>query len=484
MQPLKKCTFQNDVAVLSEMTVFRMLDTLRPTSPGPDGLPTWFLKISAPSFCTPLTFLYNVSILMSFVPSQWKNSSITPVPETSRPIEFSDYRPISVTSILARILERFIVKLFFYPILNHPNYSHLFSDQFAFRPTGSTTAALIKLVHLISTLLKVYPYVHLIALDFSKAFDTVRHYTLLTKIAEMPLVDSIYNWLKNYLRGREHCTKFRGETSLNAKINASIVQGSGVGPVSYVLNASDLQTLLPDNHLNKYADDTYLAVPSKNSTSIDMEMKNIGDWATQNNLKLNHSKSIEMIIHRPRSRTQGLESVAGTAGIKRVGQMSILGVILKDDLSFEEHVNKIVAQSAQQMYALRVLKSHGLQGHDLWDVTRSILLARMMYASQAWFGLLKESEAMRLQAILKRAIKQGLLPKETKTFAEMCDIADKTLFKNIQANRHHVLYNLLPPIKLTPYSLRPRIHNREIPAENDYIVRKKFVFRMIYKDIF
>ena len=84
--------------------------------------------------------------------------------------------------ILSRLMEKTIVRNFFYPILHNPLFSSLFADQFAFRPTGSTTCALIKLTHELTNMLVDYPYVHVISLDFSKAFDTVRHSSLVQKI--------------------------------------------------------------------------------------------------------------------------------------------------------------------------------------------------------------------------------------------------------------------------------------------------------------
>ena len=63
----------------------------------------------------------------------------------------------------------------------------MFQDQFAFRPTGSTTAALIYLLHTITELLQTQDRVHVIALDFSKAFDSVRHYSLISKLADHAL---------------------------------------------------------------------------------------------------------------------------------------------------------------------------------------------------------------------------------------------------------------------------------------------------------
>ena len=87
----------------------------------------------------------------------------------------SDYRPISITSVLSRILERIVVKDFLYPAPITPPAPLSFSDQYAFRPTGSTTAALIGILHSNTCLLSSNPFVIVFALDLSKAFDTVRH---------------------------------------------------------------------------------------------------------------------------------------------------------------------------------------------------------------------------------------------------------------------------------------------------------------------
>jgi len=80
-----------------------------------------------------------------------------------------------ITSVLSIILERIVVKYFLYPAPITPPAPLSFSDQYAFRPTGSTTAALIGILHSNTYLLSSNPFVIVFALDLSKAFDTVRH---------------------------------------------------------------------------------------------------------------------------------------------------------------------------------------------------------------------------------------------------------------------------------------------------------------------
>ena len=137
-------------------------------------LPFWFLKTAAPFIAEPLSACFSLSLRSGFVPQQWKTAVICPVPKIKQPALAADCRPISLTPILSRVLEKCLVRKEFYPLLYTPDNNPQFSDQFAF-PTGSTTSALIYILHLVSNLLQDNPYVHIIALDFSKAFDSLRH---------------------------------------------------------------------------------------------------------------------------------------------------------------------------------------------------------------------------------------------------------------------------------------------------------------------
>ena len=188
--------------------MFNILDTLRHTASGLDSIPAWFLRIGAPFFAAPIASMMNLPLSSSVVPGQWKSASILPVAKVSVPLSPSDYRPISITPVLSRVLERIVVTDFIYPSLRFPPPFLSFADQFAFQPTGSTTAALIHLLHTVTNLLDTNPYVIVYALDFSKAFDSVRHSALLAKYAMLQIPDNIYNWVESFFKEHSHCTKW------------------------------------------------------------------------------------------------------------------------------------------------------------------------------------------------------------------------------------------------------------------------------------
>jgi len=79
-------------------------------------------------------------------------------------------------------------------------------------------------------------------------------------------------------------------------VTASIIQGPGMGPVAYTLNASDMRPVHQHNMIFKYADDTYLIVPDIFSRTIPQELQNFSDWAKHHDIQLNQTKSLEIII--------------------------------------------------------------------------------------------------------------------------------------------------------------------------------------------
>ena len=154
---------------------------------------SWELRLRYGYFAV-IAHLINLSIKKSTVPVQWKTAVIRPVAKVANSQRPSDYfRPIFSVPVLYRMVERQIVQTFIYPAFKSTSMKPLLKDQFAFRPTGSTTAALIVILQHVNNLLKTNPYVSLTSLDFTKAFDSIRHFSLAEKLATLELPDEVYN---------------------------------------------------------------------------------------------------------------------------------------------------------------------------------------------------------------------------------------------------------------------------------------------------
>jgi len=234
-----------------------VLRRLNNTAPGYDNLPAWLFSKCSVEISDIVAKLLSLSFTAGKVYTNWKLAVVTPVPKISKPITYSDFRPISVTPILSRVAERLIVRKCIFPAIP----SDVIQDQFAFRPTGSTTCTLVYLLHHVCEMLETNNYVRRLSVDFSKAFDIVSHELLLRKIAHMDLQDNVYNWIVSFLIDRQQKCAINGSCSPFRHITRGIVQGSGVGPTFYIIYKNDLKVLSASNKLSKYADDINLLVP-------------------------------------------------------------------------------------------------------------------------------------------------------------------------------------------------------------------------------
>lgn len=206
-------------------------------------------------------------------------------------------------------------------------------------------------------------------------------------------------------------------------------------------------------------------------------MTHIAQWAVDNNLKLNPTKSTEMIVHNRRHAVNN--APPPLAGVQRVQSLNILGVIIQDTLSMAEHVDSLVTAGSQNLYALKTLKAHGLADIQLSNVCRATLVARLTYAASAWFGYTSAADKARLQAVVDKAMKWGLYKKGSQTLDTLVSVADRGLFKRILNDPSHVLHRLLPPIKSSAHNLRKRLHNRVLPIKSNSL-EQNFLMRMLY----
>jgi len=428
--------------------------------------------------------MFNLSFQTGIIPHQWKIANIVPIPKIPNPSSLTDFRPISLTPIISRLLERTVVKTNLYPLFFNPTLAPLFSDQYAFRPFGSTDAAIISIIHHITSLLSDNSYVRLIALDFSKAFDTVKHSCILSKLSALSISDQLFNWLVNYFQGHSHTTRFNNATSSTAEVNASVFQGSAIGPSLFVMNGIDLKPVYKANYIGKYADDSYLITSSKSEHTVEDELKSIEQWALRNNLSLNKSKSVDVIIYPSDRAKKHAPIVRPLTNIKRDSSIKILGVTFNDNLSLSRHVSEVTHSAAQALYALKLLKAHGLDQTSLELVCKATLISRLTYAAPSWRGYASAEDKLSLQSVINRARRWGLYGRAAPNLVDICCKRELDLFSKIISNPYHVLYPLLPPVTAHSHNLRERAHQRQLPIRGGGLQSKSFMQRMLFKDMY
>ena len=193
-----------------------------------------------------------------------------------------------------------------------------------------------------------------------------------------------------------------------------------------------------------------------------------------------------MIVSRPRVGRDHLAFPAPTSGIQRVDMMKILGVTLTYipshlTLISTSYLGRLPSHCMRSEYFVRTVSLGKPSGtsHAQPHCPKCY-----MHHPHGGDMLIWATCRQRLQNFIFKLQRLGFLPNNTPSFEELCGSADDVLFGSMLTNEYHVLAQLLPPVKETPYHLRPRAHNRSLPA-TDNIMRKNFnVMRMLYKDSF
>jgi len=305
-----------------------------------------------------------------------------------------------------------------------------------------------------------------------KACDTVRHSTLVEKLAQLHIPDQIHNWLANFFTGHSHRMQYLGQQLTTQMINANIIQGSAIGPASYVVTASDLNLVTPSNEMCKFADDTYLIVSACNIDCHMSETENTEVWARKNNLTLNWKKSPE-IVFRDYRRKHLVSPPPPTVAIECVTILKVLGVTITNTLSASEHIRDVIKSCAQTQYALRVLRAHGLSDCGLHTVFRSVVVAKIMYACSAY-----RHDEQWIDTFLWQNKKCWLCRPDLPPFQELCEAIDELLTEFYLTNNISATYFLL---RLLPqsYNLWRRLHSQLLPQHQGHLTESNFTISML-----
>ena len=212
-----------------------------------------------------------------------------------------------------------------------------------------------------------------IFLDLSKAFDTVDHAILISKldhygIRGLPLV-----WIQNYLSNKFQYVEYNGFCSQSNKIKCSVPQGSILGPLLFLLYINDLCNTTEIGELILFADDTNLFYSHGNVSSlmslINSELSMLNGWFQANKLSVNISKTNYIIFKaRQRKKIFDFNLKINNKEINRVNEVCFLGVILDENLSWKAHISHV---------AHKVSKSIGIIYRSSFYLFKSAL--RMLY---------------------------------------------------------------------------------------------------------
>ncbi|KAF2357223.1 Reverse transcriptase domain [Trinorchestia longiramus] len=213
--------------------VEEQLSILKPyKSTGPDGLGPRILKETAEVISEPLTNIFNRSLETGIVPDDWKCANVTPIFKKGNKQIPNNYRPISLTSVISKIIER-LLKVRITKHLNDQNLTN--HTQHGFREKRSCLTNLLDFFGEVNRIYDSTKAVDLVYLDFQKAFDQVPHKRLMAKVEAHGIRGNYSRWIRNWLTGRTQRVVIHDETSDPALVTSGVPQGSVLGPLLFII---------------------------------------------------------------------------------------------------------------------------------------------------------------------------------------------------------------------------------------------------------
>ena len=353
---------------------------------GPDGISAKMLKETARSIAPSVTKLFNLSLRTGCFPTDWKTSHVVPIPKSDQHSSPSNYRPISLLSILSKVLERHVHHL----VTEHLSLGHSLSqDQWGFRANRSTTLALLRVTNDWLQSLDARVEVCATFFDFRKAFDTVPHRTLISKLKTLYLHPAIIRWICNYLTGRYQRVVVDGATSQSLPVISGVPQGSVIGPLLFLIyidSVSHLE-LSQGTKMVLYADDMliYKDIQScDNYRDLQNDIDQIYNWSVENSLSFNATKCKQMVIsrkHRPIAHTS---LHLGNNTLEIVYTYKYLGVTITADLSWSEHIHTKCSKAKKLVGLLYRRFQSNADPSTLFNLYIALIRPHMEYACEVW----------------------------------------------------------------------------------------------------
>ena len=391
-----------------EITTEQVVNVFKKVNPmkacGPDGVKGHVLKFCAQQLAEPFVEIFSTSLNNHEIPSAWKSSTIIPVPKIAKPLENNDYRPVALTSILCKCLEKF-VKMFIMQDL----HTKLDPLQFAYQREKGVDDAILYILNSVYKHLDLpNSYARLFFIDFSSAFNTMQIHILIEKMKLLTINPHIILWASEFLTQRPQRVKVNSTTSSVRTINTGAPQGAVTSPIWYILYTNDFKSSSALCSLTKFADDAaLLGLLSDNSdlTVYVDEIKKIQKYCTDNFLILNVKKTKEMILDFRRGKEEHkCVSVSGEE-VEIVQTFKYLGTVLDYKLNFSANTDYIANKAQQRLRLLRKLSFFSVSTKALKMFYQAHICNILTFNFSSWFGNLNLKNKNKLSTILNAASK-------------------------------------------------------------------------------
>ena len=392
------------ISNISEDEVLEIIDHLDNKSVGPNSIPINLLKMISRQIIKPLCEIISLSFTQGVFPEELKISKVIPIFKSGSSEDINNYRPISLLSIFDKIIEKLMHKRLYDFLQNH---NILNKAQFGFQKNMSTSLAIIEITERIRKSMEEKKVGCGLFVDLSKAFDTINHKILITKMEHYGIRGVAINWFKSYLTNRKQFTFINGFSSSVNFISCGVPQGSVLGPLLFLLYINDLPNISKKLDFFLFADDTNIYFEAKTFSQLEKkmnkELKKLYTWLIVNRLALNISKTNFIVFHPQNKEKKRITIRINKYTIQEKNEIKYLGVILDASLTWKQHIDKLIKKLNKATAMLYKVRPY-VNERTMLTLYYSLIYSHLTYATEVW-GNASKTNINRILTIQKRIVR-------------------------------------------------------------------------------
>ena len=355
---------------------------------GPDKIHPKILRSLALinyQFVEAVTDLFNTCASTGKIPAVWKEAIVISLHKKGSKKCPLNYRPVSLTCIICKKYEKLVRA----HILKHIE-DKIHPCQHGFVNKKSCLSNFLESVETILDMVHNGFPVHLFYMDFSKAFDSVPHFRLLTKLENMGITGKTLEIIRDFLSGRKMRTSVNGFMSTVRLVISGVPQGSVLGPLLFVIFINDLPNCLK-NISKLFADDLKIIANAQAPDIVREDLQALEKWESIWLLKFHQSKC--KVMHSDfndnPSNSYQFNGVTLSAIDNDKELEKNLGIIITDkSLSWNLQIKSSISK-ATQMIAWVTRNMISREKNVMLHVYKTVIRHHVEYCVQVWAPVAK-----------------------------------------------------------------------------------------------
>ena len=391
-----------DSLLTIDVTPKIVLDKLLKLNPnksqGHDKMHPHFLKKLAHQLAVPLSILLKKS-LKEGADESWCRAIITAIFKKGKKSSPDNYRPVSLTSVISKVMESIIRDAMLDHLMKH---DILADPQHGFVPGRDCMTQLLLCLDEWTQMIEDNKAFDVIYTDFAKAFDSVAHQRLLVKLQNYGIGGDVLNWIRSFLCNRKQSVRVNQETSSWTKVLSGIPQGSVLGPLLFVIFINDMPDEVKFNMCKLFADDCklYGEVNISGTNKVQDDLSNLEKWSKKWQLPFNVKKC--KVMHMGSKNPNHEYTMNGQKLDVSVSEKD-LGVHVDNQLKFHVHSAAATKKGTQILGLIK--KTYKTRDADsITTLYKSLVRPHLEYGNIIWGPIFKE-DMKSVEKIQQRATK-------------------------------------------------------------------------------